>query len=168
MPVRSAAALVIIALITACRVERTERPPLADPGAAARVGIEVALEEFEAALRERDPRRATSYFTPDGTLMLQSGREHAGRGEIVVGLEEVMLADSSAIDLRAEDIDVAAGVAWQTGTFEREPADSTSAAVRGRFVIRWLRGPDASWRMHRVLLASFPPDTATTTTADPS
>ena len=45
-------------VLAACRIERTERPPLADPGAAARVGIEVALEEFEAALLDEANSRA--------------------------------------------------------------------------------------------------------------
>lgn len=157
---RQVVVVLILASLTACRVERTERPPLADPGAAARVGIEVVLEEFEASLMERDPRRATTFFAPDARLMLDGGTEHSGRGEIAVGLEQALRADSSTLDLRTESIDVSAGVAWQLGTFERVPSDSTAAAARGRFVIRWERGPDATWRMHRVLLATFPADAA--------
>jgi ketosteroid isomerase-like protein len=148
-----------VLLLGACRIERTERPSLADPGSVARADIETALESFANALDGRDARRATTYFTPDAVLIIGGGPAHHGRGEIAIGLEQVLLGDSAALFLSSESIDLAGGIAWQIGSFEEVPADSASPA-NGRFVIRWQRGPEAAWRMQYVLLTSFTPDTS--------
>ena len=154
------AVLVFAMLLTACRVERTERPPLADPGSVARADIDNTLLDFAAALAERDARRATTFFTPDAVLVLGGRAAHNGRVEIAGGLEEGLLQDSASLHWSSEIIDLAGGFAWQTGTFQRAAADSVPPA-HGRFVIRWQRGPEATWRMQHVMMTRFAPDTTT-------
>lgn len=148
-----------VVLLAACRIERTERPPLADPGSVARADIETALEGFAEAVEGHDARRATTYFTPDAVFIIGGGPAHHGRGEIAIGLEQTLLGDRAALFLSSENIDLAGGIAWQIGSFEEVPADSTMPA-NGRFVIRWQRGPEAAWRMQYVMLTRFAPDTS--------
>ena len=154
--------LTALLLVPACRIERTERPALSSAATLAQSVIMVTLEDYEAAIASGDPRRAASFFAPDGTLTINGSAELHGRPDIAAHLEERMDGTQNQLVLHSEVIELTTGAAWQIGTFDQTtPADSAAVPVRGRFMIRWLPGPEATWRIHHLMLSTFPVDSAT-------
>jgi uncharacterized protein (TIGR02246 family) len=160
---RTSAVAVLAALLltSACRIERTERPAMSDAATVARSDIMATLVQYEAAVASGEARRAASYFAPDGSLTMNGVDEVHGRPDIGAQLEQLLAGGTARVALHSEIIDLTSSAAWQIGTFEHAAAnDSAPAAVRGRFMIRWLRGPEATWRIHHLMLSAFPADSA--------
>jgi ketosteroid isomerase-like protein len=155
----SAALLAVLLLTSACRIERTERP-VSDAASVARSDILATLAQYESAIAGRDPRRAAAFFDPDGRLSLDDSRELHGRPQIAARLQELADSGIGRILLHSEVIDLTSTAAWQLGTFEHSDTTDTAAAARGRFMIRWARGPEATWRIHHLMMNTFPADTA--------
>jgi uncharacterized protein (TIGR02246 family) len=156
---RTSAALAALLLLAACRIERTETAALADPGSVARAAIEATLDEFEAAVGERDARRAAALFTPDGVLTRGGVAELNGRPEIADALESFLAdADDARLRMDSESIDLMSGVAYQLGSFEELAGSVAAGPARGRFIIRWQRSAETAWRIQRMVLSPIPAD----------
>jgi ketosteroid isomerase-like protein len=161
-------ALLLIAVSTACTVERTPTTELPDPESVSRAEIAATLHNYTRAMVEGDPRRVASFFTPTAHLYLPDVPDIVGRGPI----DQIMtatFADGRVIDvaLDTELIDIGTGIAHQFGSIQQRvrDADGGERTLRGRFVIRWLKGAESSWRIEHFMLNDAPPDTAQATLA---
>lgn len=159
------AVLLLLAASTACTIERTPREELPDPESVARAEISATLHNYTQAMLEGDPRRIASFFTPTAHLYLPDVPAIVGRGPI----DEIMtatFADGRVVDvaLDTELIDIGTDIAHQFGTIEQRVRDDEGSerTLRGRFVIRWLKGPESSWRIEHFMLNDAPADTAQT------
>jgi len=159
----SAVALAAIIVVGGCRIERTPRAGLPDPAGVARTQITAMLDNYEQALLSGESRRIASFFAPAARLYLPDTPDIFGRGEVDAAFAG-LLADTAIVqlDMRSEDIDVVAEVAYQIGTFTQtlRTKDGDERAVAGRFVIRWVRGPETRWLIERMLVNHYPRDSA--------
>lgn len=158
--------LLALALVpAACRIEpvqRSERVSLVD---VAREDMSVVLDAYRDALLRADAAGVAAAFTPDGQLQMPDAPDVVGTGQIRDAMAEVFTSlTPTDLLLEREQVDVADGVAYELGRFEetiRTAADSV-LELRGRYAIRWRRGPEAQWRIERMLINHYPPaDTAT-------
>ncbi|HEX6135648.1 MAG TPA: nuclear transport factor 2 family protein, partial [Longimicrobiales bacterium] len=138
----------------------TPRAGLADPTGVARTEINTMLAGYRAALLEGEPRRVAAFFAPGARLYLPDTPDIHGRGDIDAAyagmFENARVAD---IELQSDDIDVVAEIAYQFGSFTQQLLrNDTTEHVAGRFVIRWVRGPETTWQIERMLINHLPVD----------
>lgn len=155
----------LLLLITACTIERTPQTELPDPESVSRTEIAATLHNYTQAMLEGDPRRIASFFTPTAHLYLPDVPDIVGRGPI----DEIMTATFADgrvvnVEMDTELIDIGTGIAHQFGTIEQRvrDAEGSERTLRGRFVIRWVKGPESSWRIEHFMLNDAPVDSAQT------
>ncbi|HEX6307561.1 MAG TPA: nuclear transport factor 2 family protein [Longimicrobiales bacterium] len=160
---RATTALLLLATLTACRIERTPRAGLADPTGVARAEINAMLLGFREAMLAGDARRVAAFFTAGARLYLPDTPDIRSRGDIdgayAAAFDSARIVD---IEVQSDDIDVLAEIAYQIGSFrQRLIRNDTTEERAGRFVIRWVRGPETTWQIERMLVNQYPVDSAT-------
>lgn len=161
-------ALLLLVGSSACTVERTPTTELPDPESVSRAEIAATLHNYTQAMLEGDPRRVASFFTPTAHLYLPDVPDIVGRGPI----DEIMTATFAGgrvidVALETELIDIGTGIAHQFGTIRQRvrDAEGSERTLHGRFVIRWVKGAESSWRIEHFMLNDAPADTAQPTLA---
>jgi ketosteroid isomerase-like protein len=163
---RSSVPLLASALLAACHVGHTPRPDVINPDSAARADIEGVRNAYAAAIRAGDAERIAELFEADAQLSGSrlggsGGREIAGAGAIHDAHVVAHRSGTAAleVDLEPESVHVAGTNAFEFGRLvERLPpaeegGDVEESFFRARYVIHWRRGPEASWRIRRLLLS---------------
>lgn len=158
----TAAVLMAVIAMSACRIERTPRAGLTDSAAVAREQIENELLGYEAALEQNDPLRAASYFTGEAQLQPPLEPDIVGRAAITAAMRDRFAEQRvTGIEMRSDGIDVAGRIAHQFGTFRQDVDENgTTRTETGRFVIRWRRTAESKWQIERLLINHYPPDPA--------
>lgn len=151
----------------ACRIEPVQRAARVDPRELAREEISAALDDYRDALLRGDAAAIAATFTDDGQLYMPDTPDIVGSDAIRTALGEIFTSYTATdLLLEREQIDIADDVAFEIGRYEeslRAAADSATLELRGRYAIRWRRGPDERWRIERMLTNYYPPaDTAAT------
>jgi ketosteroid isomerase-like protein len=156
-------------MLSACRVGSVPRPEAASPDSAARVDITRTMAGYERALLARNTQAAASYFMPDARLLEQGADDVVGVRAIRSAMDDFFSAGGvvTGLSLESEDIHVDGRIAFELGSFERRfrMGNSAEETIRGRYMIRWERGPEARWRIARFLLNHYPSDSASATAA---
>jgi ketosteroid isomerase-like protein len=163
--VRRALLLPLVMLMPACRVGHNPRTDLAHADSAAAADIRATMSAYQDALLRGDARRIGTFFTPDARLSEPGVEDVVGPPGIQAYLRSFFDGGGSvtALTVDPEEIHVDGGVAFELGTFEERSRTGSEAeqTVRGRYVIRWQRGTEATWRIARFLLNHVAlPDTA--------
>jgi uncharacterized protein (TIGR02246 family) len=157
--------LPFVVLLAACRIEPNPVAEVVPADSVARADIRATQESWRSALLANDPDAVASFYAPDarvyepaaGDIIGASGVESAverflGKGGVVTGAT-----------VEPEEIHVDGPLAFELGTFENRfrIGDEPEATVRGRYMIRWRRGPEARWLIDRLLLNHYPSPAAT-------
>ncbi|CAN5785216.1 hypothetical protein BH23GEM10_BH23GEM10_07420 [soil metagenome] len=168
LALRLAVLFAMVPLLNACEVQRTPRAQVLNPDSARASEIEVALAGYTAAVIQRDARRSASYFTPDARLYSPGSPDLVGsdmiRGTLVHTLES---AEVTALTMEREIIDIAGdSTAYEVGTFSRSYREdgADEQTVNGTYMIRWRLEPQATWRIHTMLLQHASAEAADTDT----
>jgi ketosteroid isomerase-like protein len=152
-------------MLAACHVEPVQRAERVDPRQLARESISDVLDEYRDAQLRSDADAVAATFTADAELYMPDAPDLIGAAAIRDAMGS-RFADYTPTDmlLEREQVDVGDGVAHEIGRYEESlrAADSTMLEMRGRYAIRWRRGPEAAWRIERMLINHYPPDTAAT------
>jgi uncharacterized protein (TIGR02246 family) len=158
---RTALLLVPLALLlVGCKVGNNPRRDLADPDSAAAIDIRSTMLTYRDALLRGDPRRIAPLFAPDARVAKPDSPDLVGTPGIQAALRDFFAGGGTATDLSVdtEELHVDGPVAFELGTFEARYrlAEGGEQSLRGRYVIRWERGPEARWRMARLLFNHLP------------
>ena len=152
-------------LLAACRVEPVQRPQRIDPREVARESISDVLDAYRDALLRSDADAVAATFTADAELYMPDTPDLVGVAAIRDAMNS-LFAEYAPTDVlvEREQVDVGDGVAHEMGRYDQSvrTADSMMLEMRGRYAIRWRRGPEAAWRIERMLINHYPPDTAAT------
>lgn len=167
---RLAALSAIVPVLNACEVQRTPRAEVVNPDSARATEIEAALAGYTAAVMQRDVRRSASFFTPDARLHAPDAPDLVGQDMIRERMAQLQdSAEVTALTMEREIIDIAGdSTAYEVGRFSQSyrGADADQEAVEqtisGTYMIRWRLEPQATWRIHTMLLQHAPPAAADT------
>jgi ketosteroid isomerase-like protein len=148
-------------LLTACRVGHNPRTDLADADSAAALDIRSTLLVHRDGLLRGDPRRVAPLFAPDARVSLPDSPDLIGTAGILTALRDFLGRGGAVTDVAVDvaELYVDGPVAFEMGTFEHRYRLDGGAeeTARGRYMIRWERGPEARWRMARLLFNHVPP-----------
>jgi ketosteroid isomerase-like protein len=148
-------------LLTACRVGHNPRTDLADADSAAALDIRSTLLVHRDGLLRGDPWRAAPLFAPDARVSLPDSPDLIGTAGILTALRDFLGRGGAVTDVAVDvaELYVDGPVAFEMGTFEHRYRLDGGAeeTARGRYMIRWERGPEARWRMARLLFNHVPP-----------
>lgn len=150
-------ALALIAGLAACKVERTPtRQTRGGSGELARETIERARAHLATSLIKHDAHDFASLFSPDGVYARAHATDVTSPQEIQ-GQLSAFFRDTTVtwVVLNDDRLDFAAdGRAYETGQYEETVVsrDSVERKTSGRYAISWVRGPEASYRIERLLL----------------
>lgn len=150
----------MVPLLNACEVQRTPRAEVVNADSARAAEIEVALAGYIAAVIQRDARRSASFFTPDARLHAPGSPELVG-SDMVRGMLEQSLesAEVTALTMERQIIDIAGeNTAWEVGTFSESYREggADEQTIAGTYIIRWRLEPQATWRIHTMLVQYAP------------
>lgn len=158
-----------VPLLNACEVQRTPRAAVMNVDSARASEIEVALAGYTAAVMQRDARRSASFFTPDARLYTPGSAELTGSDMIRGMLEQALeSAEVTALTMDRELIDIAGdSTAYEMGTFSESYREDGAAVqtITGTYMIRWRLEPQATWRIH-TMLVQYAPAPADSTSTD--
>lgn len=164
---RLAALSAMVPVLNACEVQRTPRAEVVNPDSARATEIEAALAGYTAAVMQRDVRRSASFFTPDARLFAPDTPDLIGQDMIRERMAQLLdSAQVTALTMEREIIDIAGdSTAYEIGTFSESyrEAEADEQTISGTYMIRWRLEPQATWRIHTMLLQHPPPAAADTT-----
>jgi uncharacterized protein (TIGR02246 family) len=166
---RRVVVLVGVLGLAACRIEEVPRTGPNDPDDLAREEIDRTREAYRQALLKGDADAITGVFTRDATLAEPDAPDIVGSDAIEAAMR-TLFAHATITDvlLEPDPLDVATGgIALELGRFEQtlQVPEQPAATRRGRYAIRWLRGPDEAWRIQRMLYNLYPAEPAADTSA---
>jgi ketosteroid isomerase-like protein len=163
---RSVLPAILAACLAACEVARTPRPAAVDADSVARVDIQTALDAYHAALLDGDAVRAASFFTSHSRVYQPESPDIVGAAAVRDALAAHFdSARVTAIALDRDRIDIVrGGAAWESGTYTEtvRVGGGPEQTRRGRYMVRWQRGPESRWVIDTFLNHYYPPDTAAT------
>ena len=115
-----------------------------------RRAVDEGNAQWIAAMRAQDANLLASVFDPRGVMLGSDGKVYRGREAVRDAMGRVMThwgATETTID--TDGLWVIDDVAFETGrysyTFTPEGGDQRTS--RGRYVVRWRRQPDGSWKI---------------------
>jgi uncharacterized protein (TIGR02246 family) len=126
--------------------------------AARRLEVESALARYADLVRHEANDSIAALYTPDGELLGTNMRTIRGRDSIRVFLSAFANVRVDSARLHSDAISVLGDEAVQWGTYAQTATVPGRGVVhvQGRFVAHWLRQPDGSWRLRRMLTQPTP------------
>jgi ketosteroid isomerase-like protein len=163
---KPAAALLVLVLLAGCEVERTPRAVTLDADSAARADIRASLDSYQDALLAGDAARAATFFAADSRMYRSTEPDLVGASAVRDGLRGYLRSrtiTSLAIDRGSIEL-ARSGSAWELGTWSESfrTNGGPEQTVHSRYVIRWRRGPEATWLIDTFMVNPYPPDSAAT------
>jgi ketosteroid isomerase-like protein len=166
---RRVAVLVGVIGCAACRIQEVPRTGRIDPAEVAREEIDAARNVYREGLLNGDAAAIADVFTYDATLAEPDAPDVVGSAAIELAMRRSLTnAVVTDVLLEPDPIDIGeGGVAFEFGRFEQtlQSGDKRPVTRRGRYAIRWLRGPDDDWRIEHMLYNLYPSEPAADTSA---
>jgi ketosteroid isomerase-like protein len=152
--------LLSLLLLSGCRVGNNPRVDLMDVDSAAAVDIRSTMLAYQDALVRGEARRIAPFFTADARLSAPGSADVVGATEIQTFRRSLLDSAGTLTRFSSEtgELHVDGPVAFELGTFEESytAGNGEEQVVRGRYAIRWQRGPEARWRIARFMLNHLP------------
>jgi uncharacterized protein (TIGR02246 family) len=115
-----------------------------------RRAVDAGNAEWIVAMRTQDPERLASVFDAQGVMLGSDGAVYCGREAVRNAMGRVMThwgPTETTID--TDGLWVVDDIAFETGryTYTFTPEGGNRTVSRGRYVVRWKRQPDGSWKI---------------------
>ncbi|HSF19942.1 MAG TPA: SgcJ/EcaC family oxidoreductase [Vicinamibacteria bacterium] len=143
----------IAVVVSVLALFRCTPPPPAEPPdtrEADEAAIRAAVKEWSAAAEAKDANKFVSFYTDDGTLMLEGAPDASGHQALLEGASGMMQDPNFALSFRTDDVVVARSgdLAYETGsyTLTMSGADGSPAPSNGHYVVVWKKTGDGSWK----------------------
>jgi len=117
---------------------------------AVRRAVDAGNAEWIEAFRAGDARRIAEIFDESGVMLRSLGSYARGREEIREALGQTMARfGPTETTLQTDDLWVVVDVAYETGRYRYSftPPAGTPTALTGRYVVRWKRQTDGTWKI---------------------
>lgn len=145
-----------------CQAPPPAEPP--DTRAADEAAIREAVKEWSAAAGAKDADKFASFYTEDGTLLLEGAPDASGRHAVHEGVAGMMKDPNFALSFETAGVVVARSgdLAYETGkyTLTMSGPDGSPAAQNGHYVVVWRKTADGSWKAAVDAPVSDPPAAA--------
>ena len=139
-------ALTILSMSTGCTASKGKAMGIDE----VRRAVDAGNANWITAMRTQDSALLASLFDPQGSMLGSGGAVHRGPAavrEAMGGLMDKWGPTETTID--TDNLWVVDDIAFETGrytyTYTLEGGDKT--VDRGRYVVRWKRQPDGSWKI---------------------
>ena len=137
----TAVVLLLGITVSACQ------PPQAETPTDVSAEIRLAGNQFATAFAAQDAAALARLYTPDAQLLPPNSDFVTGREAIQTFWQGVMDAGVAAVTITMEEVVGADSMAVEVGRLELSAADG-SLIDEGKYIIWWQRTP-AGWRLHR-------------------
>jgi len=143
--------LAAVALLPAC----APPGPSAD---SARAEVVAALDRYQVAARAVDPDAIAGFFTATGTLFEPGIDPIRGRDSIRAFIASFPGVQVHTATATPDTVEVYGGTAYLWGSYYEHLAfpGQPESEQHGRFVMQWVRQPDASWLIERYFRVPLP------------
>jgi ketosteroid isomerase-like protein len=151
-----------LAALSACRSSASEDE-------AARIAVETTFRRYVDFVGRMASDSIAALYTRDGELLGANMRTIRGPDSIRTFLSSFSNVHVDTARMQTDHISIAGDEAVQWGTYSQAAtiAGQGMVHVEGRFVAHWLRQPDRSWRLRR-MLAQPTPSGPTRESSEPS
>ena len=158
------ALLLVAVLVTGCKIERTPQQQQTS-SELARESIARARAGIATAMIKHDAGTIASLFAPTGVLVRPLAPDITSPGQVQRHLLS-FYRDTTVtwFAFASDQVDLlAGGGAFEMGMYEQTVVtdDNVENKTTGRYAIRWARGPEAAYRIERLVLV---PQTVTVDT----
>jgi len=112
--------------------------------------IDAGNAKWIEAMRYQNPQLLASVFDSDGAMLGSAGKVYRGRDAIADAMGGAMKAwGPTETTIDTDGVWVVDDVAYETGryTYSRKGEDGQDAVSRGRYVVRWKRQDDGTWKI---------------------
>lgn len=106
--------------------------------------------EWIEAFRAGDAKRLANIFDPSGAMLSEGGKFSRGRNDIHDAIAGTMSRfGPTETTIETDDVWLIDDIAYETGRYSYTftPKDGKEKVLKGRYVVRWKRQPDDTWKI---------------------